>query len=166
VGERKKSAEGHAKGAASMRCDWPTPLSRKMTARSSHRGTSSLDITTTSGPPACRDGEERYANHQSYISCTCAFARCAHKRIGPLRPLPGTHADNTPTAKSRTIMVRLISMAMTGYYRTMQRPRAHQPLSMLKYDPIGTNTNLRSLPYRTHHRTFPHTFCLHKYTST
>ncbi|KAH7069913.1 hypothetical protein BKA63DRAFT_91729 [Paraphoma chrysanthemicola] len=38
--------------------------------------------------------------------------------------------------KSRTIMVRLISMAMTGYYRTMQRPRAHQPLSMLKYDPI------------------------------
>ncbi|KAL6172468.1 hypothetical protein ACJQWK_01632 [Exserohilum turcicum] len=41
-------------------------------------------------------------------------------------------------AKSRTIMVRLISMAMTGYYRTMQRPRTHQPLSMLKYDPIGT----------------------------
>ncbi|KAK1913568.1 hypothetical protein P3342_012326 [Pyrenophora teres f. teres] len=38
-------------------------------------------------------------------------------------------------AKSRTIMVRLISMAMTGYYRTMQ-DRAHQPLSMLKYDPI------------------------------
>jgi hypothetical protein len=35
-------------------------------------------------------------------------------------------------------MVRLISMAMTGYYRTMQRPRVHQPLSMLKYDPIGT----------------------------
>jgi large subunit ribosomal protein L33 len=34
--------------------------------------------------------------------------------------------------------VRLISMAMTGYYRTMQRPRVHQPLSMLKYDPIGT----------------------------
>ena len=34
-------------------------------------------------------------------------------------------------------MVRLISMAMTGYYRTMQRPRVHQPLSMLKYDPIG-----------------------------
>ncbi|KAF2124019.1 hypothetical protein P153DRAFT_391051 [Dothidotthia symphoricarpi CBS 119687] len=41
-------------------------------------------------------------------------------------------------AKSRTIMVRLISMAMTGYYRTLSRPRAHQPLSMLKYDPIGT----------------------------
>lgn len=38
-------------------------------------------------------------------------------------------------------MVRLISMAMTGYYRTMQRPRAHQPLSMLKYDPIGTTTS-------------------------
>ncbi|KAJ5417882.1 uncharacterized protein N7487_001432 [Penicillium crustosum] len=40
------------------------------------------------------------------------------------------------TAKSRTIAVRLISMAMTGYYRTMIRPRAHRPLSMMKYDPV------------------------------
>lgn len=36
-------------------------------------------------------------------------------------------------------MVRLISMAMTGYYRTLMRPRAHRPLSMMKYDPIGTS---------------------------
>lgn len=40
------------------------------------------------------------------------------------------------TAKSRTIAVRLISMAMTGYYRTLIRPRAHRPLSMMKYDPV------------------------------
>lgn len=40
------------------------------------------------------------------------------------------------TAKSRTIAVRLISMAMTGFFRTMVRPRAHRPLSMLKYDPV------------------------------
>jgi large subunit ribosomal protein L33 len=40
------------------------------------------------------------------------------------------------TAKSRTVAVRLISMAMTGYFRTMIRPRAHRPLSMLKYDPV------------------------------
>ncbi|OOF98761.1 hypothetical protein BO94DRAFT_536481 [Aspergillus sclerotioniger CBS 115572] len=39
-------------------------------------------------------------------------------------------------AKSRTISVRLISMAMTGYFRTMIRPRTHRPLSMLKYDPV------------------------------
>lgn len=39
-------------------------------------------------------------------------------------------------AKSRTMAVRLISMAMTGYYRTLSRPRAHRPLSMLKYDPV------------------------------
>ncbi|KAL3411944.1 ribosomal protein L33 [Aspergillus fumigatus] len=39
-------------------------------------------------------------------------------------------------SKSRTIAVRLISMAMTGYYRTMVRPRTHRPLSMLKYDPV------------------------------
>lgn len=44
--------------------------------------------------------------------------------------------SNRSTAKSRTITVRLISMAMTGFYRTMIRPRAHRPLSMLKYDPV------------------------------
>ena len=27
---------------------------------------------------------------------------------------------------------------MTGYYRTLVRPRQHRPLSMLKYDPVGT----------------------------
>jgi large subunit ribosomal protein L33 len=27
-------------------------------------------------------------------------------------------------------------MAMTGYFRTMIRPRVHRPLSMLKYDPV------------------------------
>lgn len=42
-----------------------------------------------------------------------------------------------PSAKSRTIAVRLISMAMTGYYKTLVRPRDHRPLSMLKYDPVG-----------------------------
>jgi large subunit ribosomal protein L33 len=40
------------------------------------------------------------------------------------------------TEKSRTIAVRLISMALTGYFRTMVRPRASRPLSMLKYDPV------------------------------
>ena len=55
-----------------------------------------------------------------------------------------------PIAKSRTIMVRLISMAMTGYYRTMQRPRVHQPLSMLKYDPIGMPL-LRNSPQQPSH---------------
>ncbi|KAF2719189.1 hypothetical protein K431DRAFT_286923 [Polychaeton citri CBS 116435] len=39
-------------------------------------------------------------------------------------------------AKSRTIAVRLISMALTGYYKTFVRPRQHRPLSMLKYDPV------------------------------
>ena len=42
-------------------------------------------------------------------------------------------------------MVRLISMAMTGYYRTLMRPRVHRPLSMMKYDPIGTQLP-RTLP--------------------
>lgn len=48
-------------------------------------------------------------------------------------------------AKSRTIAVRLLSMAMTGYYKTFSRPRIHRPLSMLKYDPIGKYQQRRGL---------------------
>ncbi|KAL2033741.1 hypothetical protein VTO58DRAFT_104455 [Aureobasidium pullulans] len=48
--------------------------------------------------------------------------------------------NNLPQAlwprKSRTIAVRIISMALTGYYKTLIRPRQHRPLSMLKYDPV------------------------------
>jgi hypothetical protein len=44
---------------------------------------------------------------------------------------------NPPTAKSRTIAVRLMSMALTGFFMTFRRPRTHRPLSMLKYDPVG-----------------------------
>ncbi|KAK1771806.1 hypothetical protein QBC33DRAFT_524887 [Phialemonium atrogriseum] len=39
-------------------------------------------------------------------------------------------------AKSRIISVRLISMAMTGYFYQFSRPRTSLPMSMLKYDPI------------------------------
>ncbi|PQE21469.1 ribosomal L33 protein [Rutstroemia sp. NJR-2017a BBW] len=31
-------------------------------------------------------------------------------------------------------------MALTGYYKTLVRPRAHRPLSMLKYDPVGESS--------------------------
>ncbi|KXX83428.1 hypothetical protein MMYC01_200026 [Madurella mycetomatis] len=41
-------------------------------------------------------------------------------------------------AKSRVINVRLISMAMTGYFYTFTRVRTRMPMSMIKYDPIGT----------------------------
>ncbi|KAK0709770.1 hypothetical protein B0T26DRAFT_652824, partial [Lasiosphaeria miniovina] len=39
-------------------------------------------------------------------------------------------------AKSRVIIVRLLSMAMTGYFYTFTRPRVARPMSLLKYDPI------------------------------
>ncbi|OQN98421.1 hypothetical protein B0A48_10540 [Cryoendolithus antarcticus] len=39
-------------------------------------------------------------------------------------------------AKSRTIAVRILSMAQTGFFMTFRRPRTHRPLSMLKYDPV------------------------------
>ncbi|KAH9907314.1 hypothetical protein F4778DRAFT_531129 [Xylariomycetidae sp. FL2044] len=38
--------------------------------------------------------------------------------------------------KSRMISVRLISMAMTGFFYQFARPRAARPMSMLKYDPV------------------------------
>ena len=50
--------------------------------------------------------------------------------------LPNAANSPLPIVKSRTIAVRLISMAMTGYYKTFVRPRTHRPLSMLKYDPV------------------------------
>ncbi|KAI0129550.1 hypothetical protein BJ170DRAFT_681047 [Xylariales sp. AK1849] len=38
--------------------------------------------------------------------------------------------------RSRIINVRLLSMAMTGYFYAFTRPRTAHPMSMLKYDPI------------------------------
>lgn len=39
--------------------------------------------------------------------------------------------------KSRILNVRLLSMAMTGFFYTFQRPRTARPMGLLKYDPIG-----------------------------
>ena len=64
-----------------------------------------------------QDGEERY-DWRSQISCDDGLLTIT-------------------TAKSRTVAVRLMSMAMTGFFMTFRRPRTHRPLSMLKYDPVG-----------------------------
>ncbi|KAK7561994.1 hypothetical protein IWX91DRAFT_339987 [Phyllosticta citricarpa] len=45
--------------------------------------------------------------------------------------------------KSRMISVRLVSMAMTGFYRTFVRPRTKRPLSFIKYDPVGKFASTR-----------------------
>ncbi|KHO01726.1 50S ribosomal protein L33 [Metarhizium album ARSEF 1941] len=45
-------------------------------------------------------------------------------------------------AKARLINVRLISMAMTGFFYTFKRPRTAPLMGMMKYDPIGTNLTL------------------------
>ncbi|KAI1260191.1 hypothetical protein F5Y18DRAFT_262971 [Xylariaceae sp. FL1019] len=44
--------------------------------------------------------------------------------------------------KSRVISVRLLSMAMTGFFYQYARPRTARPMSMLKYDPVGTSARL------------------------
>ncbi|KAK8919473.1 54S ribosomal protein L39, mitochondrial [Metarhizium anisopliae] len=50
-------------------------------------------------------------------------------------------------AKARLINVRLISMAMTGFFYTFKRPRTAPLMGMMKYDPIGTNTTLSHFDY-------------------
>ncbi|KAK1728566.1 ribosomal protein L33 [Colletotrichum acutatum] len=40
-------------------------------------------------------------------------------------------------AKSRVMIVRLLSMAATGYFYTVKRLRTATPMSLLKYDPIS-----------------------------
>jgi hypothetical protein len=46
-------------------------------------------------------------------------------------------ANSWCAAKSRTVIVRLVSMAATGFFYTFTRPRTSLPMSMLKYDPIS-----------------------------
>lgn len=55
------------------------------------------------------------------------------------RPLTDVQTFPWFTAKSRIINVRLLSMAMTGYFYTFTRPRTALPMSMIKYDPISTS---------------------------
>jgi large subunit ribosomal protein L33 len=40
-------------------------------------------------------------------------------------------------AKARLLNVRLLSMAMTGFFYTFKRPRTAPLMGMMKYDPIG-----------------------------
>lgn len=45
-------------------------------------------------------------------------------------------------AKARLLHVRLVSMAMTGFFYTFKRPRTSPMMGMLKYDPIGPSNTL------------------------
>jgi len=86
-----------------------------------------------------------YLHHQFSAS---KASRHAEERYIPyllLRRQEDPNTDFSLTAKSRTIAVRLVSMAMTGYYKTFVRPRLHRPLSMMKYDPVGESLSSRSL---------------------
>ncbi|KYK54916.1 mitochondrial 54S ribosomal protein YmL39 [Drechmeria coniospora] len=47
-----------------------------------------------------------------------------------------TDVEAPIVAKARLMNVRLISMAMTGFFYTFKRPRTSPMMGMLKYDPI------------------------------
>ncbi|BFZ60254.1 54S ribosomal protein L39, mitochondrial [Saitoella coloradoensis] len=38
-------------------------------------------------------------------------------------------------ARSRIILVKLVSTAMTGFFYTMKRPRVNAKMSFIKFDP-------------------------------
>ncbi|PTB68981.1 hypothetical protein BBK36DRAFT_1166853 [Trichoderma citrinoviride] len=71
--------------------------------------------------------------------------RCTSKPLSArLPPNPTKSSDFGATftresmlvTKARLINVRLISMAMTGFFYTFKRPRTAPMMGMLKYDPI------------------------------
>jgi large subunit ribosomal protein L33 len=98
---------------------------------------------TTSAPLlAYRNASTQHRHPKKYHSSTTSthqqWPRKVYSPSSSQIPIhPEYRVTNTKTAKSRTIAVRLISMALTGYYKTLVRPRQHRPLSMLKYDPVG-----------------------------
>jgi len=63
-------------------------------------------------------------------------------------------------AKARTLIVRLISTAQTGFFYTTQRPRMGPKLAAVKYDPQGSCVCAIPFPSRpTYHLPFvPFTF--------
>lgn len=92
----------------------------------------------TRPPPrtAQEDGQERYV--PPHPSSPLSLGR-------PVIPPQGNRSNRfppPPTAKSRTIIVRLVSMAATGFFYTFTRPRQALPMSMLKYDPIGKDATI------------------------
>lgn len=62
-----------------------------------------------------------------------------HSQLLPC-PVHVAFADRR-TAKARLINVRLISMAMTGFFYTFKRPRTAPLMGMMKYDPIGRHSS-------------------------
>ncbi|WDK09027.1 50S ribosomal protein L33 [Colletotrichum graminicola] len=71
-------------------------------------------------------------------SCTSSFKLQPHQSRGaiPLQDGQERLTVVSTTAKSRVMIVRLLSMAATGYFYTFKRLRTASPMSMLKYDPI------------------------------
>ncbi|OLL21877.1 54S ribosomal protein L39, mitochondrial [Neolecta irregularis DAH-3] len=54
-----------------------------------------------------------------------------------LRLQPPPHKEMAKKAKTRTIIVKLASTALTGYFKTAIRPRASPAIKAVKFDPVG-----------------------------
>jgi large subunit ribosomal protein L33 len=124
----------HLRGATSpVALNWPT--SKKVLNRFYHERSQPIppNHRTATNPPwqkvrRCNNSQF----HRSIPTCTTPLAAASDaQKFYPIA------ADPSTTAKSRTITVRVISMAMTGYFKTFRRARTARPMSFLKYDPIG-----------------------------
>ncbi len=88
--------------------------------------------------PPLEHGKETYVTKASPSRPPPSFSRelrthGKRKKQSTDQSSPARHYP----AKTRTIPVRLISMAMTGFFYSFTRPRTSRPMSMLKYDPVG-----------------------------
>ncbi|PFH60591.1 hypothetical protein XA68_10692 [Ophiocordyceps unilateralis] len=90
------------------------------------------ELTSYSAPPFAGAGppmfsRQRFHRHRQALIKYILVAAA---------PAPTPDPVMAKKAKSRLINVRLISMAMTGFFYTFKRPRTSSMMGMLKYDPI------------------------------
>lgn len=55
--------------------------------------------------------------------------------------------DCNSEVKARTVLVKLVSSAMTGFTRTVHRPRGSNMITQIRYDPFGTISSHRIVIY-------------------
>ncbi|KAF7547881.1 hypothetical protein G7046_g8871 [Stylonectria norvegica] len=86
-------------------------------------------------PPADRDIT---TTSSLLVNVPYSLAHHGQEKCALLHARPPASTADTPLAKARLVHVRLVSMALTGFFYTFKRPRTSPLMSMMKYDPIGT----------------------------
>lgn len=84
-------------------------------------------------PVQHRGPEPHFTEHSISSQIPC---NTTHNQSVLIAPIIATPDKMAKKAKARLLNVRLISMAMTGFFYTFKRPRTAPLMGMMKYDPI------------------------------